>query len=351
METDTRYRADHLVAFGTDLLAAAGLEQDKAEVVATTLVEADLLGFTTHGLAMLPLYLKDVEAGTMAKTGAPTVVSDHPSAVTWDGQRLPGPWLVERGIALAKERARAHGIATLVIRRSHHIGCLAAYLRRVAEDGLAIILTCSDPTGGGVAPHGGRRPVLTPNPIAAAWPTLGAPVIFDVSMSTTANAVTWRLAQEGRRFPGSWGVTASGDVTDDPREVLGTPAGALLPLGGADHGHKGFALALLVEMLTGGLAGHGRADPAEGWTATVFLQVMDPAAFGGREAFLRQTAWIAEACRTSEPRAGVDRVRVPGERSLERRERQLREGVSLYPSIMPSLRPWAERLGVSGPVD
>ena len=193
--------------------------------------------------------------------------------------------------------------------------------------------------------------MLTPNPIAAAWPTLGQPVIFDVSMSTTANAVTWRLAQEGKRFPGAWGVTASGEVTDDPRDVLGTPAGALLPLGGADHGHKGFALALLVEMLTGGLAGHGRADPAEGWTATVFLQVMDPAAFGGREAFLRQTEWLAEACRSSEARAGVDRVRVPGERSLERRERQLREGVSLYPSIMPSLRPWAERLGVSGPVD
>ena len=298
---------------------------------------------------MLPPYLADLETGAMAKSGAPRVVADRPSAVTWDGQRLPGPWLVERGIDLAKARARCHGIAALVIRRSHHIGCLAAYLRTVAEEGLAILLACSDPAARGVAPHGGRQQVLTPNPIAAAWPTEGRPVVFDVSMSTTANAVTWRLAREGRRFPGAWAVTATGEVTDDPRAITGDPPGALLPIGGADHGHKGFALALLVEMLTGGLAGHGRADPPEGWTATVFLQVVDPAAFGGLEAFRRETQWVAEACRASEPRAGFDRVRVPGELSFERREHQLREGVSLYPSIMPALLPWAERLGVAAP--
>jgi L-lactate dehydrogenase len=191
---------------------------------------------------------------------------------------------------------------------------------------------------------------MTPNPVAAAWPTGGDPVVLDVSMSTTSNATTRRLFNEGRRFPGAWGVTAQGEVTDDPRRILGDPAGALLPIGGADHGHKGFALGLLVEALTAGLAGHGRADPGEGWTATVFLQVMAPAMFGGQEAFERQTAWMANACRATPACPGVDRVRLPGEEGARRREVQLRDGVELYPSILPALAPWAEKLGVALPV-
>ena len=127
--------------------------------------------------------------------------------------------------------------------------------------------------------------------------------------------------------------------------MFGQPPGALLPMGGVDHGHKGFALALLVEALTGGLAGYGRADRPEGWGATVFLQVFDPKLFGGGEAFVRQTEHVAAACRAVPPREGFDRVRMPGETGLRRRAEQLASGVELYPAILPSLKPWAEKLG------
>jgi LDH2 family malate/lactate/ureidoglycolate dehydrogenase len=131
--------------------------------------------------------------------------------------------------------------------------------------------------------------------------------------------------------------------------MFANPPGALLPVGGLDHGHKGYALGLLVEALTGGLAGHGRADPKEGWSATVYLQVWNPALFGGRDEFVRQTAWLAEACRSTPPRPGFDRVRLPGESGLRRREAQLAQGIELYPSIMPALAPWAQKLGVTLP--
>ena len=115
------------------------------------------------------------------------------------------------------------------------------------------------------------------------------------------------------------------------------------------HGHKGYALGLLVEALTQGLSGHGRADPNEGWSANVYVQVFDPALFGGSEDFTRQTEWIANACRTTPPRPGFDRVRLPGESGLRRRERQLKEGVELYADILPALQPWSEKLGISSP--
>ncbi len=344
-----RYPAAGLMDFAAALLARAGLETEKARVVSEVLVEGDLLGHTTHGLALLPQYLGEIERGSMATAGEPRVIADFPAAVTWDGGRLPGPWLTVRAIELATERAGKNGTCTVVIRRSHHIACLAAYLKRVTDRGLMIVLTCSDPSASSVAPHGGRSDVFTPNPLAAAWPTNGDPVMLDVSMSITTNGLTNRLRNEGKRFPGGWALTAAGEPTDDPAALYTNPPGTLLPTGGIDHGHKGYAFALLVEALTGGLAGHGRADPKEGWGATACVQVFDPALFGGADDFRRQTEFVAAKCRATPPRPGFERVRLPGESGLRKRTEQLERGVALYPSIMPALRPWAEKLGVMPP--
>src|SRR5688572_20796886 len=131
-----RYPAAVLIDFAHALLQRAGLDADKARAVAEILVEGDLLGHTTHGLALLAPYLADLEQGRMTREGEPRVVADFPAAVTWDGRRLPGPWLVRRGIDLAAARAVPNGACTVAIRRSHHIGCLAAYLRPVTERGL-----------------------------------------------------------------------------------------------------------------------------------------------------------------------------------------------------------------------
>jgi L-lactate dehydrogenase len=331
------------------LLTKAGLDGPKAQTVAEILVEGDLLGHTTHGLCLLALYLGELERGSMAKTGEPRVVADFPAAVTWDGLRLPGPWLTVKAIELASARAKINGTCTVAIRRSHHIACLAAYLQRVTDAGLMVILSTSDPSVGGVAPHGGRRGLYTPNPIAAAWPTDGDPVMLDVSMSITTHGLVRRAQREKRRLPGPWLIDAQGNATDDPGVMLAEPPGALLPVGGMDHGHKGYALGLLVEALTGGLAGRGRADPSEGWTANVFLQIFVPALYGGRDDFIRQTSWLTKACRETPPRAGFERVRLPGEAGLRWREDQLANGVGLHPSILPALTPWAEKWGVAVP--
>jgi LDH2 family malate/lactate/ureidoglycolate dehydrogenase len=341
-----RHPASALIAYATALLTRAGLDADKAAVVAAILTEGDLLGHTTHGLALLAPYLRELEKGAMTKSGEPLVVADFPAALTWDGRRLPGPWLVVRALDHALTRAKTHGTCTVVIRRSHHIACLAAYLKRVTDQGFMVLLSCSDPAVASVAPHGGRTAVYTPNPLAAAWPTAGDPVVLDVSMSITTNALTNRLTREQRLYPGLWAIDAEGRPTDDPAVLAAQPPGALLPMGGLDHGHKGYAFALLVEAFTGALAGHGRADPNEGWGASVFIQVLAPALFGGADEFLRQTEHVAATCRATPPRPGVERVRLPGENGLRRRADQLAHGVELYPGILATLAPWSEKLGV-----
>jgi L-lactate dehydrogenase len=120
-------------------------------------------------------------------------------------------------------------------------------------------------------------------------------------------------------------------------------------LGGQDLGYKGFALGLIIESLTSALGGFGRSREPDRWGAGVFLQVIDPEAYGGRARFERETTWLAEASRNSPVKPGDPPVRLPGERALRLRREQLQKGVLLYPTILPGLKKWSEKLGVPFP--
>ena len=344
-----RYQATALRRFATELLVGAGASDDIAADVASILVEGDLMEHTTHGLALLAGYLDQLAQGSMRGAGEPHVVHQATVAQTWDGRRLPGPWLTLRALDACGVMASRHGTGTVVIRRSHHIACLATYARRAADRGVMALVYCSDPSNHSVAPFGAVTSVFTPNPLAAGIPTSGDPILLDVSASYTTNGLTTRLYQSGGLLAHPWVQDAKGNPTRDPSVLFQEPKGTLLPLGGLEAGHKGFALALLIEAMTAGLTGHGRADPSEGWGATVFVQVLDPALFGGRDAFVRQMDWLVTACHGATPRQAETPVRLPGERALARWREQEQSGIALHPSIMPALAPWAERLQVATP--
>jgi L-lactate dehydrogenase len=344
-----RYAAADLTTFATTLLHHAGLIRERAAVVADALVEADLMGHSTHGLQLLAPYLHELEVGNMAKDGEPVTIADHGSAITWDGGYLPGPWLMHQAMNVAFERIHTHPVVTIVIRRSHHIACLAVYPKHATDKGLLMLLTCSDPNNRSVAPYGGIKPIYTPNPLAAGIPTGGEPIILDISLSCTANGVVARAQKEGKRLPYGWLLDAQGHLTSNPAVLSADPPGSILPLGGQDLGYKGFALGILVEALTASLGGHGRADHPDHWGASVFLQMINPAAFGGLDAFVRETDWLADACRSNPVKPGDPPARLPGSRALTLRAEQLQNGIALYPAILPALSPWAEKFQILVP--
>ncbi len=342
MKTDST----RLIEFATSALVACGLEVDKARTTARVLVEGDLLGHSTHGLALLPGYCEALQNGSMCHSGQHTVLNARGATALWDGRRLPGPWLVEQAISHAKELACTFGASTVVIRHSHHIACLAAYLEAPARAGFVTQILSSDPAVASVAPHGGRTPVMTPNPLAISWPTAAEPVIVDVSMSVTAMGMTRRLYDAGEPMPLGWAVDAQGNPTTNAAAIWEAPKGALLPLGSDLAGHKGYGLGLMIEALTGGLAGFGRADMPTGWGATVQIQVWDPTAFGGAEAFIRETDAMRRVCQNNPPRPGTEKVRLPGERALALKAKQVQDGVVLHESITPKLVALADRLKI-----
>ncbi len=348
-ETEKRYRAADLAGLVSQLFVAAGCDTEKATVIAELLLEADLMGHSTHGLHLAAPYLAEIAAGTMRVRGEPTVIADRGAAVTWDGERLPGVWLTAKAVDLAVERAAKLGIGTVAVRNSHHVACLAVYLERATRHGKMVMIASSDPSDASIAPFGGLQAVFTPDPLAVGIPTVAGPILIDMSASITTNGMTNRLRQEGRRYPGNWAMTAAGEPTNDPNALFTDPPGTLLPTGGKDHGHKGYGLALTVEALTQGLSGFGRSQKPTGWGAALFVQVMDPDLYGGMAAFTRETSFIADACRSNPPAPGVTAVRLPGDQALERKAAALRDGVVLYPGIMEALRTSAGRLGVRVP--
>ncbi|MFC3073343.1 Ldh family oxidoreductase [Shinella pollutisoli] len=343
----TRYPHGPLLDFATRLFAAAGAPEEKAAAIAAILVEGDLLGHVTHGLNLVPFYLREIESGAMTVEGDVEFVADRGAVLVLNGRRLPGPFVMLRTLDILLDRAETHGVATASIAESHHIGCLSAYLTRATERGSMAIIASSDPSVATVAPFGGVEPVYSPNPLAIGIPTSGAPMLIDTSASITTNNRAARATRGGERLPGQWFLTAGGEATDDPTALA--DGGSILPVGGLEYGHKGFGLGLLIEALTQGLSGHGRADGPNRFGASLFLQVIATGSFAGRGPFERQMDHLAEACRASRPRRADRPVRIPGERAVASRTSMMRDGVALDAGIVENLTAAAQRYALALP--
>ena len=344
-----RFRAEDLVEAAAQVLTRAGLEEAIAQVVAEILVEADLLGYDTHGLQFLPAYLGGVESGRTRGTGLPEVLRDGGNTLLLDGGFLPGQWVMVQALQMALERVGEFGAVSVSIRRAQNISCLATYARRAALSGMLALVMASAPASAAVAPHGGSAPRLSTNPLAVGIPSEGAPLLIDTSTAATSNRNLERHERAGTTLPHPVLVTHDGRPSQDPAVVRGDPPGAILPAGGLADGHRGYAFSLMVEAFTSALCGWGRAKGAQAGGNNVFLQVMDPAAFGGAADFAAETAHLAAYCRDTPAQRPEAPVRVPGERAARAWEDGMARGVPLHPEIMPRLLPCLEKYGVAAP--
>lgn len=332
--------------FARVLLTAAGLEETLAVSVAKVLVAADRLGHRTHGLALLAPYLTQIEAGGMALEGAAEILSDTPTAFHWSANRLPGAHVLTQAIDELARRASSHPVATASIAECFHIGALQVYLEVATKHDLICIIATTDPSVRSVAPFGGIDPVLTSNPIACGIPTRGEPILIDLCTSTISNAGAMGYAAQGSKLPGPWLLDNQGRASDDPAVLATSPKGTLLPVGGMDLGYKGFGLGIMVEAMALALSGYGRTTPNRMFGEGVFVQVINPAHFAGRDMFLDEMQALADASHASRSVPGGAPVRLPGERALALRDRIDVEGLQLPDNVLGALQPWMKKHGV-----
>jgi L-lactate dehydrogenase len=348
--THPRYSADALTSFAASLLSTAGMDDDKSRTVARLLILTDMMGRRTHGLAIAPLYIDDIRSGAMQVSGQPVVVKDTGATLLWDGAYLPGLWLVNRAIDVAIARVPRCGVVTVSIRRSHHIGCLAALVKQAADRGFVAIIANSDPAGQRVAPYGGTEPLLTPDPFAIGYPGRDHPALVDISASITTVSMTRQKVAAGEMFEHPWLLDAAGNPTRDPAVLENAqPRGSLQLIGGQEYGHKGFGLALMIEALSQGLSGHGRRDAPTRWGGNVFLQIIDPDFFAGRDAFAEQMNFLSDKCRANRPIRAEQPVRVPGDQAARGIAAAMRDGVRFDAKSWDAIVRCAQELGVALP--
>ena len=335
----TRYDADTLRSTLITLFAENGASAEVAETTARILVEGDLLGHHTHGVKLAKGYLEDLKAGHASGDHERLEIHQNsPVAALFDGHYLLGPYLVQRALDHCREAATNFGIGIVSLKRSHHIACLAAYLQPLVEANLIPLILTSDPAVASVAPYGGLDRVYTPNPLAIGIPGREQPMLIDVSMSTITNGTLGKTRAAGDKLDHPAILTGHGEVSDDPEDYFAEPPGSILPLGELAFGHKGFALGLMVEALTSALSGFGRKDAPEGWGASVMVMVIDPARFGGTEAFLDETDHVARRSLDSRPRDPAKPVRLPGQSGLARRRDYLDNGIPLPSDVVAAMR-------------
>nr|WP_298964580.1 Ldh family oxidoreductase [uncultured Halomonas sp.] len=334
-----RYTKAWLEEVLVSLFMEAGASREVSETTSDILIEGDLLGHHTHGIKLANGYLKDLKSGHASGDHNAMTLKEVSSVATLiDGHYVLGPYLVQKALERSAAAARKSGIGIVSIKRSHHIACLASYLQPFVDLGLMPIIMTSDPAVKSVAPFGGLSPVYTPNPIAMGIPSRVQPIMMDVSMSTVTNGSVAKARAERTKMAHPVILTNTGVASDDPADFFSDPQGSILPLGGQEFGHKGFAMGLMVEALTSALGGFGRKDEPTGWGASVTVMVIDPSLFAGTEAFLDETDHLVNACLSSTPVDTQRPVRMPGQAGLSRREEYLDQGIPLPSDVVAELQ-------------
>lgn len=338
------FKYTNLFDFSVGILMDAGAPHSMASVISSVFLEADLLGFSTHGINRLSSNVSWIEKGETRIDAQIEVLRDNSVISVWDGHFLPGAWVVQKALDVAAERAVANGVAVVSIRRVQHIACLAAYLERITNKGLLPLIVASTPGERSVSAFGGITRVFSPNPLALGVPTSSQPILIDTTMSMVAEGKVKQALVEGTKLPFHALKNSKGDPSDDPADYWCEPAGSLMPIGGLDQGYKGTALLILIEILTMALNGYGRLDGSGDREAnSVFVQVVDPDAFGGRARFLAEADNLVDSIRSSRVKPGDPDVRVPGDRALRLKALQLSSGIALRDSVVSDLRALAAR--------
>jgi LDH2 family malate/lactate/ureidoglycolate dehydrogenase len=343
-----RVRPETLRAQVARLFAAAGVPAEDAALVADTLVRADLWGHSSHGVMRAPWYLDRLHSGVMTPVTAPETVVDAGAVSVIDGRDGVGQVIAHRAMTDAVRRARQHGVGIVSVRFSNHHGALGYFTRMAAEQGcIGFLATNGSPA---MAPWGGRRKAIGNNPWSIAAPAgRHAPMMLDIANTVVARGKIFLARQQGRPIPLGWAIDAEGRPTTDPVAAL---SGVILPM--AEH--KGYAISLMMDVLSGVLSGSGVMTEVNGpYVADKrsgsghFVMALDIARFGPRDVFETRIArMIAEI--KAVPRAeGFDEVFYPGEIEARNEARHLRDGLDLPPKSLSDLAAAGARLGVAMP--
>lgn len=331
--------------FASSVYAACGMPQADAHLAADTLVQADLWGHQSHGVMRLPWYVARLRSGVARAVAAPDYIVDAGAIAVLDGQDAMGQVTAARAAEDAIRRAKAHGIGAVAVRRSNHFGTAMYFTLMGPPSGCILFLaTNASPA---MAPWGGREKRVGNNPWSWAAPAgRHAPLVLDIANTAVARGKVYLARQRGEEIPPGWALDAEGAPTTDPEAAL---AGLIQPMAG----HKGYAIAVVMDMLAGvltgsefgpGVAGPYQPDKKSG--AGHLLIALDIAKFLPLAEFEARMERMIAGLKETKPAKGTEEIFYPGEIEARNDRRHRAEGLSLPQDTLRDLMQLAQEMGL-----
>jgi LDH2 family malate/lactate/ureidoglycolate dehydrogenase len=340
--------ANELRDFITSILLATGAPQSHADIVSHSVIDSNLAGHDSHGVVRIPHLVKDALSGKLKPAADPRVTREKPSTATVDGGSTFGHVGCRLGTDIAIRKARETSVAAVALTRANHTGRIGEWAEIGAAAGMVTLVLGSRANssrgtpGGTLAPFGGRTGALGTSPIAWSVPRRGAqpPILLDYATSAVAQGKLQIARAKGESVPLGWIIDSEGRPTTDVEAFF--RGGAQLPFGG----HKGYALSLIVALMSIGLSAGDDLDPAEHGSC-LFVVCVDPAAFRPAEDFLDYVEETAARIKAVPPAEGFDEVLLPGELEARSRIARLRDGIPVPEQLWADLLKSAQSVGIT----
>jgi uncharacterized oxidoreductase len=332
-----------------EIIQRGGSEPAEADLVAGHLVDANLAGHDSHGVQLVPAYVRHLQGGLVVPNSPVKVAKDDGAFLMFDGQRGYGRRVAGEAMAMGIERCRQTGVTVLTLANAHHIGRVGAYGEMASAAGLVSLhfVNVADHAGL-VAPFRGTDSRFSTNPVCIAVPGTDGqpPLLLDMATSGIAMGKVAVAKNAGKRVPEGNLVDASGRPTTDPGVMYEEPRGSLLPFGA----HKGYGLAVFAEILAGGLSGGGTIQPGNprrgGVVNNMFAVIVDPARLAGVDWLRREIDGFVTYVKASPPTDPGAPVLVPGDPERASRETRRRVGIPLDPTTWEGVLAAGEAFGI-----
>lgn len=341
-----RFPPDQVKQLAAAIAAKAGVKKKDAVILADALVDADIHGTSTHGVSRLNIYVRRVQKGLIDPKAKLVIERKRGSTMAVDAANGLGQVQAVKTLEKMIPKAKRNGIAAATIRNSQHFGALSYYCNIAAKHDMILLATTGcEPS---MSPEGGCQAFFGTNPIAASFPTgKGWPVKIDLATSIVARGNIIAAQKKGQTIPAGWALTIDGEPTTDAAAAL---AGTVLTMAG----HKGYALALLVEVYSSILSG-AAVGPAIGsmyknmdrkQDVGHFFCLLDISAFMDVTEFKRRLDKAIDDIKSCRKRPGVNEILVPGERSWQKAQQNIAQGITVDEATQKELKTLCEELRV-----
>lgn len=339
--------ADYMRRWGTDVFAKLGMPRQDADLVAETLTLSSLRGVDSHGLMRIPIYAERLRRGGTLPKPTIKLIRETAGTALIDGGGGMGQVVAKHAMEVALRKAAETGTSYVVACHSNHFGAAAYWAQMALQHDMIGWATTNTPPI--VTPWGSREPIIGNNPIAIAAPALDEPpLVLDMALSTVAGGKIRYAAKKGVSIPDDWALGQDGRPTTDPNQVAG---GALLPMGR----HKGSGLAVMVEVLTGLLAGTGWSEDVQiVWeqthrpgNVTSAFGAINIAAFIEPAAFKLAVDGMSRKIQAAMPVPGIERIYVPGGPEEAAHRQRLQTGIPLPAQVIREMTQLGEAIGVA----